>query len=79
MDRFSRIALTHGVPLRPTNDLNLIPDGGWANSDHLNWPGARVFSRWLGAATCNGTLTIASHQLMRPGSSAAAPGFRAAG
>jgi hypothetical protein len=30
------------------NTLNLIPDDGWADLDHLNEKGALVFSEWLG-------------------------------
>lgn len=41
-------AIHYGVPFLPTTHLNLIPDEGWLNFNHLNSAGAKIFSRWLG-------------------------------
>jgi len=38
----------HHVLFWPTTLLNLIPDDGWINRNHLNYTGAQIFSRWLG-------------------------------
>jgi len=37
-----------GVQFIETTELQLIPDAGWANRNHLNTRGADLFSRWLG-------------------------------
>jgi hypothetical protein len=31
-----------------TQDLNLIPESGWIESNHLNVDGAEIFSKWVG-------------------------------
>jgi hypothetical protein len=38
-----------GAFLLDTTRLDLIPDEGWMNRNHLNMQGAEQFSRWLGA------------------------------
>ncbi len=41
------VAQRHHVILISTTRLNLIPDLGWASSNHLNRTGAALFTRWL--------------------------------
>lgn len=38
----------HGIFFIPTMHLNLIPDEGWSNLNHMNNLGAQIFSSWLG-------------------------------
>ncbi len=37
-----------GILFIPTMHLDLIPDEGWSNLNHLNNYGSRIFSSWLG-------------------------------
>lgn len=41
-------AALHGALFLETTHLNLIPDEGWADYNHLNDTGAGIFSRWMG-------------------------------
>ena len=47
--RIAGDAAAQGVLYWPTSPLNLIPDPAWANANHVNNGGARLFSRWFGA------------------------------
>lgn len=48
LDKVGSYARETGTPWWEVNTLNLIPDDGWADLDHLNEKGALVFSEWLG-------------------------------
>jgi len=48
LNEISRQSREQGILFWPTSHLNLIPDEGWKNSNHMNFRGAQVFSRWLG-------------------------------
>jgi hypothetical protein len=41
-------ANAQGVLYIPTSQLELIPNNGWRNSNHMNIKGSRIFSEWLG-------------------------------
>jgi hypothetical protein len=43
-----RSARAHRLPLWQTQALNLIPDDGWSNFNHMNNKGAEIFGAWLG-------------------------------
>jgi hypothetical protein len=51
-ERFNRRVESYTIPAGvlywPTTLLDLIPDEGWNNLNHLNTTGAEIFSRWLG-------------------------------
>ena len=39
----------HNVLFLRTTHLFMIPDNGWKDREHLNGPGAAIFSQWLGS------------------------------
>ena len=41
----------------PSTSLELIPDHGWANRNHLNTTGSTIFSTWLGEQIANAVLS----------------------
>jgi hypothetical protein len=47
--RIAADAVAQGVLYWPTSPLDLIPDPAWANANHVNNGGARLFSQWFGA------------------------------
>lgn len=44
----NKLAKEHQVLYIPNAHLDLIPNNGWRNSNHVNIIGARIFSQWLG-------------------------------
>jgi hypothetical protein len=49
VDELSGYLAERQVPFWLTTPLQLIPDDGWRDRHHVNYRGAQIFSRWLGA------------------------------